>query len=72
MNTDGSTRSELIWVPNALVPHVLEEVKLNRLRSLSGLPVPVKGRQHVRVPARLRQGILDQIESWRKEMRGKR
>ena len=72
LNTDGSTRSELIWVPNALVPLVLEEVELNRLLSLSDLPVPVKGRQHVRVPARLRKGVLDQIESWKKETRRKR
>jgi hypothetical protein len=70
-NTDGSTREALIWIPNALVPHVLEELRANRIISLSEPPEPVKGRKHVRIPSGLSQGIRDQIESWRKEVRKK-
>ena len=71
MNTDGSTRSTLIWVPNALVPAISEELRLNRIIGLQGVPAPVKGRKHMRVPDSLCKGIIDQIQSWRDAVQGR-
>ena len=64
-NVDGSRRDILIWVPKALEGFAKEAVRLNRIPETEECPAPVRGRVHMRVPARLAGELQAKIEEWR-------